>query len=372
LLAALQRRQDADVIFTRATERYVQFRTLIAGPYSVEGLSDELYRGLRRFVERGGTILSVSADWTVSRPDLTQRRDITAEMVGVRYGEAAEGPASIRAGKQEMALLGETPRRAVEPLPGTRVLATFSPGSGPAVTEKPMGEGRVIGVHFDAGAELEQETDPPWLGYFASLVRQATRPAIVAEGEGFRLITTLRKGNWIAVSLFPDQVPSHARLKIDPAALGVAKDRFRMLMLGKQMEITRPGDLWGDSGFWTAEELKSGFRVTVVADNDRNMPLPEQFDLSAFEGERGRRQAEYLDTITRDWWDSPNRGRSKRTYAHEIVVLAPGDEPVMPDQQPEAPLPEPSCRKRVPGHAQSPQNGSEALEHRSEGRSSSR
>jgi hypothetical protein len=37
-----------------------------------------------------------------------------------------------------------------------------------------------------------------------------------------------------------------------------------------------------------------------------------------------------MQNVTRDWWDNETRGRRKRVYAYEIVVLAPGDEPVMP------------------------------------------
>ena len=111
---------------------------------------------------------------------------------------------------------------------------------------------------------------------------------------------------------------------------GLRKSRFRMLMLGKRMEIGRPGDLWGESGFWTAAELKQGFPVTITASDDRNLPLPETFDLSDFQGERERSSADYLQNITRDGWDNETRGQRRRTYAYEIVVLAPGDEPVMP------------------------------------------
>lgn len=112
---------------------------------------------------------------------------------------------------------------------------------------------------------------------------------------------------------------------------GIRKSRFRMRMLGKRMEIGRPGDLWGESGFWTAAELKQGFAVTIAASDDRKLPLPEMFDLSDFQGERGRTWADYLQNVTRDWCYNETRGRRKRTCAHEIVVLTPGDEPVMPE-----------------------------------------
>jgi hypothetical protein len=100
-----------------------------------------------------------------------------------------------------------------------------------------------------------------------------------------------------------------------------------MLMLGKQMEVTRPGDRWGEEGFWTPDELAAGFPVTIGAAHDRVMPLPEAFDLSAFDEDEGS----YIDVQTRKHWDSVTEGQDKRTYAHEIVVLAPGDEPFLPE-----------------------------------------
>lgn len=330
LFNAVQRSQDADFIFTQAHERYRVYRLLVATPYSVRGLSEEDYRALRRFVEEGGTVLSVNANWTLSRPDLTQERDTTAEIVGVAYGNTLPTqPTAFDLQGQRVALGADTPRREVRLLEGTRVLARFADGT-PAITEKALGKGKVIGVHFGVDAVLEKENHPALAACFASLVQGATQSPITAEGEGFRVISTLKKGNWIAVALYPDQVPCRARLHVDPAALGIGKHHFRLLLLGKQMEIGRPGDLWGETGYWSAEELQQGFTVTLVESHEQNLPLPETFDLSDFVGERGRWQADYLNTVTRDLWDSETAGRRKRTYSHEIVVIAPADEPTMP------------------------------------------
>jgi len=327
LFNAIQRSQDADLIFTRAHERHAAYRTLIAPPYSVRGLSAELLAKLKSFVENGGVIVSVNADWSVARPDLTQERDATAEIVGVAY--AAENDTTERSfmvGETEVSLLPETPKRAAKAQRGTQTLIQYADGSGPAVTEKTVGKGKIIGLHFEIGAELEKRENPELVACLSTLVQQASQPAIRAEGTGFRVVSTLKKGNWIAVALFPDQVPTVATLHVDPQALGIQKDGFRMLMLGKEMEISRPGDIWGESGFWSAAELKKGFKVTIAAHHDRTMPLPEKWNLSRYtEWAQG-----YIENVGRSWWDSEARGKRKRTYAHEIVVLAPGDEPVMP------------------------------------------
>ncbi len=328
LFRALQRRLDGDWIFSQDTHRYREFDLLVAPPYSVRGLSPDMYGKLRAFVQDGRTLISVNSDWSVAREDLTQEQDRTADMLGVTYGETPRAAAAVLRWPQgDVHLQADTSRRAVRVLQGTEILATFADGT-PAITRRPLGKGTVIGLHFAADAELEKQDNPALAACFGSLLAEAIRPAILAEGDGFRVISTLKKGNWLAVALYPDTIPSRCVLRVDTKALGIDKDGFRMLMLGKRMEIGRPGDLWGETGFWTAEELKRGFPVTLVADDDRNMPLPDNLDTSEFRSQKND-QAAYVEGVTREWWDSQTRGRRKRNYAHEIVVLAPGDEPQM-------------------------------------------
>lgn len=108
-------------------------------------------------------------------------------------------------------------------------------------------------------------------------------------------------------------------ISIDLSKLGIEKEGYRILMLGKGMEIRRPGDYTGEKGFWTADEIKQGVPVTIVKDNDENLRLPEKFDLSSF----SKKDASYVDRITRGWWESQS---FKRSYEHEILVIAPYDE----------------------------------------------
>jgi len=326
IVKTVARSQPVEVVFTRATELHNRYRVLIAPPYSVRGLAAEVMEALKGFVENGGTIISVNADWSVSRTDLTEERYMTPELVGVSYGESRPpAPASFMAEDLRVSLVPETARRQVEVKDGTKVLTQFDTDSTPAVTERVLARGKVIGVHFDAASELERGENAELAAWLARLVSEHSSPEVFAEGTGFRVMSALKKGNWVGVALFPDDVPSLARVHVDMPALGIGKDGFRMLMLGKQMEITRPGDMWGETGFWSPDDLKNGFAVTIGEDHDRVMPLPEQFDLEPFD-DWGR---DYIDKVTRQNWDSVNEGQRKRTYAHEIVVLAPGDEPAM-------------------------------------------
>ncbi len=330
VVQAISRHQPIEVIFARATELHDRYRLLIAAPYSVRGLSQEVMDSLRGFVEAGGTILSLGGNWTVANADLTGERDVSAQMLGVGYGQApADAPdttATFTANGVRVALPSDTGRRPVEVLEGTEVLATLEEDGSPAVTAHSIGQGRVIAVHLDVLTELERGDTPELADWLSALVRELSAPEVYAEGSGFRVMSALRKGDWVGVALYPDEVPSVATLHVDLPALGIDHPGFRMLHLGKEMEISLPGDRWGEEGFWPPELLASGFDVTICADNDRVMPLPDEFDLSAFD----EAEASYIDTVTRRNWSSVSEGQAKRTYAHEIVVLAPGDEMTMP------------------------------------------
>lgn len=181
LLRELQRSQDLEVIFTQAHERYRQFRALVAAGYAVRGLSAEMLSHLRRFAEQGGTLISVNADWTTGRDDLTAERDVTDQVVGVRYGEAGRGPAGFGPAAARVRLAPETPRRRAAPLPETEVLVAMDDGS-PAVTRRALGKGQVIGIHFSADVELERQQNPALTDYLGRLVACATRPEVVAAG----------------------------------------------------------------------------------------------------------------------------------------------------------------------------------------------
>ena len=208
------------------------------------------------------------------------------------------------------------------------MLSRFDKDGSPAITERLIGKGRIVNLHFDAATELERTENPELVSWLSSFLRKASRTEVFVEGSGFQVMSALKKGNWVAVSIFPEEVPAKPIVSVDMKALGIGKESYRMLMLGKEMEISLPGNIWGDRGHWKPEVLKKGFPVTIVADHNRAMPLPKKFDLSEFR----EWSKDYIPAVTRGSWDSIAKGQQKRTYAHEIVVLAPGDEPVMPDK----------------------------------------
>lgn len=326
VLKTIQQNQPAGVIYTRAPEMYEGYQVLLAPPYSVRGLSPQIMQALRDFVEAGGTIVSLDAEWSTAKADLTDERSLTAQMMGVTYGAETESEAvTLHMGDIDIPV-AETTRKQVAVEEDTRVLAQFD-DKAPAVTEKTMGEGRIVGIHFDISSALEKGDNPGLAAWFNALVAEYSKPEVTADGSGFRIMGALKKGNWVSVALYPETIPTTAKLHVNMSAAGIPKTDFRMLMLGKEMEIRLPGDRWGEEGFWTASMLQNGFDVTITEDNESHLRIPEEFDLEEFD----EKEAAYIDAVTRDLWANPNEGRQKRNYAHEIVILAPGDEPVMPE-----------------------------------------
>ena len=129
VIHAIQRHQPCEVTFTRATETHDRYRLLVTGPYGVRGLTEDVLAEVRGFVEAGGAVLSLGADWTAANADLTDERDVTAEMLGVRYGDALpEAASAFEVEGLRVMLPASVARRQVELLEGTQVLIAFEDG----------------------------------------------------------------------------------------------------------------------------------------------------------------------------------------------------------------------------------------------------
>lgn len=322
ILSVLSSSQDADMMLIEANDYYKNYNVLIAPEYSMQGLSPETLVGLKQFVENGGILFSFLPHISSSLADLTHENDVTDQWTGTTT--ANQGNVSIKglAIKENNTSLNfsdtMTIRKPQAISSKIEVLANFIGTDIPAITINRLGKGKVVSFHFDAGLEF-QKNNTEFEKYFCSLVKKYSDPAIVELSGHLEIKTTLQKGNWVAVSLYSDKIPVTGVISIDLSKLGIEKEGYRILMLGKGMEIRRPGDYTGEKGFWTADEIKQGVPVTIVKDNDENLRLPEKFDLSSF----SKKDASYVDRITRGWWESQS---FKRSYEHEILVIAPYDE----------------------------------------------
>jgi hypothetical protein len=221
LYKAAQRSQHVHRLYSHASELFQNYRVLVADPYAVRCLPAETQSALRSFLEEGGIVVAVDADWSTSREDMEDEKLCTAAMAGVVYDTAAPTAAvSFEWQGQKIALDPAMPRRAARLETGTVVLAKFSNGT-PAVTEKAIGKGKVVALHFDAGAELSRPMGNSALAsaFIACLEEYAQPPVKAVAGKDIELRAALKKGNWVAVALFPQRPPAKLTLHIDTVAL---------------------------------------------------------------------------------------------------------------------------------------------------------
>ncbi|MFA7373390.1 MAG: hypothetical protein WC074_07535 [bacterium] len=309
---------DVDAMLIGAREYYGNYLVLIAPAYALKGISAEAYAAIKSYVKAGGTLVMLGS-CTVSLPDLTQEQDKTAELAGIRYTDKKLTATAFTYNGQEIKLNSKIPICQGEVASSdTKTIAMFSGTTVPVATLRDLGKGRVISLNFDVAAELEAGNHEVEQA-FASLISAYVEPPISVKGD-LRVMTTLKKGNWVAVSLYGSSFPCKGVVSVDMKKLGVDKKGYRVMMLSKGMELSQPGDFWAKKGSWRAEDIKAGIPVTIVTDNNEKLALPEKFDLSAF----ANQDASYVDIIARNRWNSA--GIDKRHYEHEILVIAPDDE----------------------------------------------
>ena len=304
------------MLLAGAVEYYKNYSVLLA-PYSLRGMPEARYKALCDYVEAWN--IDQMSECTVSREDLTEEKS-GRRLCGVRMkGEKQDIEGVTLPGTETtISLSGKMEVTPVEPLEGVEVLAVCEGIGTPAATRKRLGAGQVLAIHVDVMREIMQANQgmEDWL---CGLVGEASKPAITVSGE-LKIMTSVKKGNWVAVTLLSEKIPGKGVLKLDMAGLGITNSAFRVIMLGKQMEITRPGDWFRNKDGWTAAELAKGIGVTIVKDNDEKLALPNEFNLAEF----NEKDAEYINRVTRKTWDAA--GALKRHYEHEIVVIAPADE----------------------------------------------
>ena len=330
IFKTIQERQDAEKVYSLATEQHNRFKLLVATPYSVRGLSKDAYSKITDFVNTGGIIVSVAAKWSVARSDFTKEEDHTQDITGtVIEGIMKTESRTLIIDGESITLNSATPCLKVKADNEVKILAEFSDGS-PAITEYKLGKGAVIALHFNAGYELEAGNNPELSNWLRKLIQERSHPAIWCEGTGYQMVSVLRKGNWLAVALYPNQPPTKVVLHVDPKLLGIKQDEFRVMMMGKRMEIDPPRALLGSSAFWSCNDLKNGFTVTLTDAQNRYLPLPDKYEFQNSADKEEKWRQEYYNDISRSYWDSEKRGKRKRETFHEIVVIGPANEAYIP------------------------------------------
>ncbi|MFA6568445.1 MAG: hypothetical protein WCS96_09555, partial [Victivallales bacterium] len=300
LFEILSYRQDMSSIYVEDVSQYKKYRVLIATPYSVRGLAKESMDGLKKYISDGGIVISLNAKWSTSLPDLSDEKDITSEMSGSMYNKDGVG--------------GMT-------------------GGNIPLRENIIGRGKVITIPV-ADFVSAANKDAALAEAFSVLVRKYSAPEILitrkmsANDVKTRIISTLRKNNWIGIALLSDDLkPATTTLSVDVEKLGVTSVGYRVLLLGRKMELLKPGDFDGGSSgrgnFWTKDDFKNGFDISILWDNEVDLKVPDgkSIDVSMYYPER--KQPAIGRWLNRYWEQYRKLGRG---YEHEIVVIAPADE----------------------------------------------
>lgn len=316
--------QDLDLVYAQASELHPNYRVLVALPESTEGLGPENIKALRGYVQEGGVIISLGSRWSTARADLSDEEDITGEITGVRI-TGQEDPEAIVLGDTEITL--DTPALTVEPVSGdVEILATMKPSGNPAVTVRSLGDGKIIAVHLDPYLFLQDE--PTSVEEFlADLIAEYSRPEIRGSGET-KIVTTLKKGNWVAVSLFAQDFPAHGTVSVDAAALDLPGEEFRLISHARNREYGPPGKFTNEV-LWNRDMISQGVEVTIPLRSDLDLDLPSDLGAEDYADEPLQNE-EWLNEYLRGRWDG-RRGQG-RHYEYEILVVGPPDEvaPKMP------------------------------------------
>lgn len=333
---ALSRAWRVAMLIAQDAEYFDRYRLLIVPKYGLSYLSEAVRQKIEAYLRQGGQLLLLDADISTSREDLTDVKDWTQTMTGVRRIEGAAerttgGPvALVLGGQTKEYALPDAPAAAVEITgAGVVTLAKTREGGLPLVTQVSVGNGRIVSVHFDLARLL---TDPKSgdaaLDFVRALVEPMTEPPVRVKGDTL-IYSAVQKGNWVVVSFLPSdskfdttlgkKVPARAKMYVDMKALGVDRARYKVVSLSRDREMFPQGanwDYWGQK-YWTADILlKDGIDVYIAPHSLKDVKIVAQPE-------------DPYDEYTRKYvvgrWSQYNT----RAYEHEIIAIAPVDEASM-------------------------------------------
>ena len=206
---------------------------------------------------------------------------------------------------------------------GARVLVAAPADKAPLVSERGLGRGRVVTIHFDIARLLaDRDGSEPALGLMSAILDGACNPEVKAEGQ-LVVFSALKKGKWVVVTFLPPgstfttklgkEVPARGRLRIDMRALGVNAKRYKVINLARDREMMPQGKDWDFFGrkYWTAEALlQRGVDVYMAPNSLEDLDLPSKCE------------DPYVTKYILPRW--PSRTRA---YEHDIIAIAPAAEP---------------------------------------------
>ena len=249
---------------------------------------------LKKYIERGGTVINIGGTFSTANADLTNEEDVTEEMTGIPLSSLASSSAT---------------------------------DDGPLIAhEKAMGKGKIITLKCpDTLMERLAAEDEKTAGRFAALVEELAQPEIwirpSAQDSDVELVSTLKKNNWVAAALYPNAKAAHVKVFFDMERLGVKSPYYRVLLLGQQAELHPAFTDNRKALFWKEEQLRDGIDIAILPDNDRDLKLPE---LKI--GDKSDPHHVLNNWVVKVTTELFEKSRVHRSYEHEIVVVTPYDE----------------------------------------------
>ena len=332
----LSRAWRVPMLIAQDAEYFERYPVLIIPKYGLSFVSETVRRKFEAYLQQGGQALLLDADISTAHEDLTEVKDWTQTMTGVRRIEGADARATGGAvvlalgGQTKAFMLPDAPSAAVEITgAGVVTLAKAREGGSPLVTQVAVGKGRIVSVHFDLARLLtDPKTADAALDLARALIESMSEPPVRVKGDVL-IYNAVRKGNWVVVSFLPpdskfdttlgQKVPARATLYVDMKALGIDRARYKVVSLARDREMFPQGanwDYWGQK-YWTADILrKDGIDVYIAPNSLKDIKILAQPE-------------DPYDEYTRKYvvgrWSQYNT----RCYEHEIIAIAPVDEASM-------------------------------------------
>ncbi len=318
--------QDSSMLLVRDVNFYTRYKTLLAPPHSVSHLPAECVDPLMNYVKNGGTLIAMGTEFSTSKEDITDTKNLNPEFMGAKYRKLSKPTIlkSITFSDGKRIKIGNTSSRkkehllnqVAEPVSSEcKVIAVFSETNYPAITKFTCGKGSVIAFHFDVIKSIGNNYNE-MMNYLAAVLKKSSSPAITVSGD-ISIFKTLKKGNWIIISLLGQEIkgvfnrkyPAQGKLFIDPSALGLKGKEFSIYSLAREREILPVQDL-RNFGMerWNAQKLKKGIPVYLPADSLEQAILPETI------------KDKYYRAVSLKYWKTR---KTCRIYSHEIIAIAP-------------------------------------------------
>lgn len=282
----LSRYFETDRIDIRDTRFYKKYKILVVPKYSGNSIPEFAYRELLKYVEDGGILVVLDAEFSVGKRDLTNPSPVSKELCGIETGKGKQFIGSVKFNNKIMqgALIpGDNKLQKGIALSNTdkvKVLATSN--NKPVITEYSLGEGKVIYVNLDLAKRIKE--DNKWLRILAGLINSYHIPAITSNGA-INVESVIRKNERLLISLYPasegevylgevkptDQpgdIPSVEKqtgenrgiIRIDTKSLGLNDNKYQVFRLSEYKLLPKSKN----ELYWTKDDLKKGIPVNIT------------------------------------------------------------------------------------------------------------